>query len=780
MAEFPTDLSHSALSPADDDTARAAGGRARLPIAAAITLLVTSLSIVWLATHIMFESQQTRAIGGALALLAPSLLASWLALGVTRRRDLSARDRRGWICLGLAAGAASVFGLTVCLDQVGTDVGAAPMIGAIAHAAMLALGTIGALHWVRKLSPSATVGTLLELACVAVLAYVVTWRSLLSAAILDTESTGWTVDTFTLYATPILATLVLVAVVTVISQIGKQELRGAELLAVFGMGSIVASDLGMALRGIGRGGLDGAWHDTVVGDAPGTAVLLGWILGLAAIGFGGALRRAAPTSGSVVPLVERSTTWELLVSILPFGLLGIVLATSTSKSGGTEVMTRSVLACLGALLLLRCTLVAITAIRAARTRQVDRLTNAHSHRQFREGLPRLVAEDVEAGRSVALISLDIDDFALLNDTAGHGEGDRWLREAAWTMRRELGTRDQLYRTGADQFAILLRGTSTAEASDIAERIAAALRQVRPANEIAPTCTMGIASIPDHASDADDLVRLATGTCYWGQLGGTGTITTYDPAVVKVLTDEERLRRFEHTARLRAVLGLARALDARDAYTARHSESVARYAVAIARELGWSAERIELLHMAGLVHDVGKIGVRDTTLRKSAKLDPDEWHEMRQHPELGARVIADVTPNEIIPWVLSHHERPDGTGYPHGLDGDSIPEGALILAVADTFDAMTSNRSYRNAMSPLKAIDIIVSEAGAQFDPTIVRAFLAALRHGSIDLAQVADRATRNPAQPLTDGVGDHGSIIDPEFLPEQAVVETAAPLADAA
>ncbi|MEO6867593.1 MAG: HD-GYP domain-containing protein [Gaiellales bacterium] len=243
--------------------------------------------------------------------------------------------------------------------------------------------------------------------------------------------------------------------------------------------------------------------------------------------------------------------------------------------------------------------------------------------------------------------------------------------------------------------------------------------------------------------------------------------------MKVLSADERLEAMERNARLRAVLALARALDARDAYTARHSENVSRYAVAIAIELNWSTDRLELLRVAGLLHDVGKIGVRDSTLRKAGKLSPEEWEEMQQHPVLGARMIAGVAPEEIVPWVVSHHERVDGAGYPHKLAGDQIPDGARVLAVADTFDAMTSSRSYRPALSPLRAIDELVSGAGVQFDAECVRAFIRALKSGAVDVREVARAATTAPAQEqyVDEFASQHLVAVDPEFRREDEVVD---------
>ncbi len=742
-----------------------------MPLAAPVVLLASAISIGWFALRDLADGSHLRA-AGTLALVLPALLASWLALGVSRRSDLPRRDVTGWLFVGLAAGAASVSSLVLLLPDDAITNAATPMIGTIAQLAMLVCATIGVLHWVRRLSPSATMGTVLDLLCVAALAYVVAWRTVLSSALLGTGGAGDMIDRVGLLATPALGTLLLVAVVTVLSQVGRENIHGTELLATFGLGGIVATELAMVLQGVGHGGVDEAWRATVLdaGSVPVSA--LGWMLGIAAIGFAAALRRIAPVRGANLPLIERSTTWELVVSLIPFALLGVVLTTIASiQVYEHRIASRGLLAMLGSLLLLRCTLVAAGAIRSARTSDTDHLTNALSHRAFQERLPLDVELALANDDSIALIVFDVDDFGLLNDACSHAEGDRFLQQISWIVRQELLNGEALYRNGGDEFAIVVPGATKREAHELAVRVRELISRLRERESVQPALTMAIAALPEDAPDVNELVQVANGTLYWAKLNSKASITCYDPAVVKTLSAEERLEMLERTARLRAVLALARALDARDAYTARHSENVARYAEAIAQELGWTPDRIELLRTAGMLHDVGKIGVRDSTLRKIERLSESEWQEMQQHPELGARMIAGVAPDEIVPWVMSHHERVDGEGYPHQLAGDAIPDGARVLAVADTFDAMTSSRSYRPALSPLRAIDALVSGAGTQFDGEVVRAFLRALKSRAIDVHEVERAARTAPAQ--LQHVPDDADVvaIDPEFRRTADVVE---------
>jgi PAS domain S-box-containing protein/putative nucleotidyltransferase with HDIG domain len=183
------------------------------------------------------------------------------------------------------------------------------------------------------------------------------------------------------------------------------------------------------------------------------------------------------------------------------------------------------------------------------------------------------------------------------------------------------------------------------------------------------------------------------------------------------------------AYLQAVLALARAMDARDEYTGDHADRLAASAEAVAQQMGCDASVIEHLRLGALLHDIGKIGVPDRILLKPAKLDAEEWTVMKRHPEVGANILAPLRQlAEVAPIVRGHHERFDGKGYPDGLMGEAIPLGARIICVVDSFGAMTDDRSYRRAMAEEEAVAELRRCAGAQFDPTVVEAFLEVL-HG---------------------------------------------------
>jgi putative nucleotidyltransferase with HDIG domain len=184
--------------------------------------------------------------------------------------------------------------------------------------------------------------------------------------------------------------------------------------------------------------------------------------------------------------------------------------------------------------------------------------------------------------------------------------------------------------------------------------------------------------------------------------------------------------------------LTRAIEARDPYTRGHSSRVTDLAEAVARRLGWSEERIASLRVGGPLHDIGKLAVSDEVLCKEGRLDDDELAEIREHPKIGAKLLLRVTAlREAIPYVLYHHERWDGTGYPSGKAGEEIPVEARVLAIADAFDAMTSDRPYRSALTREEALAEVERCAGTQFDPEIARVFLEVFGDAAADLPAAA-------------------------------------------
>jgi len=179
--------------------------------------------------------------------------------------------------------------------------------------------------------------------------------------------------------------------------------------------------------------------------------------------------------------------------------------------------------------------------------------------------------------------------------------------------------------------------------------------------------------------------------------------------------------------------LAETLDLRDAGTAQHSRTVGTLAKHTAVALGLSPHRVERIHAAGVLHDLGKLGIADAILHKPGALDAAEWKEIMRHPEIGARILEHAGLGDIAAWVRAHHERIDGGGYPKGISGPQIPLEARILAVADAYEAMIADRPYRAGVPGAAACEELIRCSGTQFDPAVVDAFLAVLECGDEEL-----------------------------------------------
>jgi len=189
------------------------------------------------------------------------------------------------------------------------------------------------------------------------------------------------------------------------------------------------------------------------------------------------------------------------------------------------------------------------------------------------------------------------------------------------------------------------------------------------------------------------------------------------------------------ASLNTVYALAAAVDARDHYTYGHSRQVAKYAVAIGKALGLSRRKLERLRIAALLHDIGKIGLSDSIIKKPGPMDEKEWEMMRKHPRLGATIISH-TPElaDCAPSIWHHHEWQDGSGYPDGLKGEDIPLEARIIAIADAYDTMTTPRAYRETLSLKEALEELRRCANTQFDPQLVETFARVVNSGVVSTA----------------------------------------------
>jgi diguanylate cyclase (GGDEF)-like protein len=363
----------------------------------------------------------------------------------------------------------------------------------------------------------------------------------------------------------------------------------------------------------------------------------------------------------------------------------------------------------------------VEALAAAEERAaLDPLTGLANHRTFHE---RLAAEATRAERhqrALSLVLFDLDRFKHVNDSFGHQAGDEVLAEAARILVREAREGDLVARVGGEEFAWLMPEADGLDAWQAAERARGAVSAAAFPAVGHMTVSAGVCELAQ-AGNAANLYRLADGALYWAKHHGRDVVFHYSPDVVRALSAEEQATRLRRQQSLQSIRMLARAVDAKDSGTLRHSERVADLAVAVATALGWSTGQAVRLHEAGLVHDVGKLAVPDAVLRKDGPLTCAERDELRAHAALGAQIVSDVLESDQVEWVRGHHERWDGAGYPDGLAGERLPDGAAILALADAWDAMTSPRRYRPPLSAEEAMAECARQDGAQFAPHVVAA-----------------------------------------------------------
>ena len=314
--------------------------------------------------------------------------------------------------------------------------------------------------------------------------------------------------------------------------------------------------------------------------------------------------------------------------------------------------------------------------------------------------------------------MDIDDFKQINDRFGHPVGDRVLGQVASRLRQG----GESFRLGGDEFAVLLPGlddrAAVAVARSIVERVSAAnFEQVGSL-----TVSAGVATYPVQGVGRDELIRLADSALYWAKDDGKNRARVYETTTLELRDLRQLAHGPDRAARYRAAASLAKAVDARDAYTGSHSERVSDIAGRIARRLGLDDPQVELTRLAASLHDLGKLAIPEEILRKPGALNESERLVLQRHPQIGYRMLESLGVEPIADWVLHHHERWDGTGYPDRLEAEEIPLGARIIFVADAYDAMTSERVYREPLSAHDAVAELERCAGTQFDPTVVEAF----------------------------------------------------------
>lgn len=354
----------------------------------------------------------------------------------------------------------------------------------------------------------------------------------------------------------------------------------------------------------------------------------------------------------------------------------------------------------------------------------DELSGLFNHRCFHQRLDEEIARCSRFGETFSLLVLDLDLFKTYNDIRGHLEGDEILRLTSRQIKDSIRVVDIGFRYGGDEFAAILPHTSLDGARKAAERIRKRIEAVMDSKGAAITCSIGIASWPTDGVMREDIIRAADAALYYAkQTGRNRTHLASEVALAEVLRMEAQPD--SKKAILSTIYALAATVDAKDHHTYGHSKKVAKYATEIAEALGYSQERTDAIRAAALLHDIGKIGISDQVLGKPGPLSPEEWEAIHAHPNLSVAIVKHIDHlRGSLAAIQYHHERYDGTGYPVSLKGDNIPVDALILAIADAYDAMTSSRPYRNEkLTSEQALEELKRCAGKQFDPRIVDVFV---------------------------------------------------------
>lgn len=326
----------------------------------------------------------------------------------------------------------------------------------------------------------------------------------------------------------------------------------------------------------------------------------------------------------------------------------------------------------------------------------DFLTGLYNRRRFEELLQEV---DKLSNYPLTVIMADVNGLKLVNDSFGHKEGDRLLLGATKCIQAGCGEQGLVSRIGGDEFAVLLPQTTRQEAEGMIAEIRKSAIHETVANT-SLSISFGYATKTEADESLDDVLVEAENRMY-------------------------RRKIYESTSlRSKVIEVIMNSLYEKSQRELYHSRRVGWLSEQIARKMGFSQERGRMMQLAGLIHDIGKIGVDEKILNKAGRLTDEEWELMKNHPEAGWRILSSVHEfSEIAGYVLAHHERWDGKGYPRGLAGDLIPLEARIIAVADTYDAMTSKRSYREPMSPEDAVEEILRCSGSQFDPKVVEIFI---------------------------------------------------------
>ena len=375
----------------------------------------------------------------------------------------------------------------------------------------------------------------------------------------------------------------------------------------------------------------------------------------------------------------------------------------------------------------------------------DELTKLYNHRYFQDTVNKWIKEERYSRFGLAMI--DIDQFKIYNDLYGHASGDVALKRIAEIIQTVTTENEMLVRFGGEEFVVLFPDYSEEEVYARAERIRETVEsEFLLSKDIREflTVTIGISSYSLNGQTLKELITKADRAVHQGKQSGRNKTINYREEHDEENNQNTEVQQKIKDAFLSSIYALAATIDAKDHYTYGHSSNVSLLSAALAKEAGFDDSEIELVKNAGLLHDIGKVGIPESVLSKPGFLTPQEYEVMQGHVVQSINIIKHI-PNLIdtVPVVISHHERYDGKGYPRGIKGESIPVLGRVICIADSFDAMTTDRPYRKGLSLEQAVYELKKNSGTQFDPNLVEVFINMVTNGDILELKLENRPSFN-------------------------------------
>lgn len=692
--------------------------------------------LVYLAWLLLYGGPGRELIGD-LAFVPLTWFAAFLCLRAGRRAAAVPGMLWAWRLLALALISYGIGDALQCVYELATPAYPSPSVADVFFLAFYPLFLAGILRfpWRGEAGRAARTQATLDAATIAICGGTVIWFVVLGPTAY--ADSGSLVSNMVAVSYPAGDLILITALARLWMGAGDERIRTSLRLIAFGIGAYVIADVAYSLAILHSEYSGGSWIDSL------------WMVAAALFAFAAIAQPSLDPDVEAVPGRDRRR-FSVAAAALPYVGVAAVFALLLDAHHNDPFFPNLSLAVtatgVAGLLLFREYLsrrsLAQAQEKLAALATTDPLTGLPNHRALAETIDRELGRARRFGRDFSLLFVDIDRFKSLNDSAGHAAGDAVLGELATVMRDSVRGLDTIGRWGGEEFVAVLPEVGPVEGIEAAERLRAAVAShpFAEAGSLRITTSVGVASYPRDGASRLTLLEAADRAMYSAKhLGRNQVCSAADPVVGALPASEQPATEAEEALASDAVDALTTLVDDRDAGTGRHTARVAALAAGVAEAMGCPPAQAQDVRTAARLHDIGKVAIADSILRKPGRLSPREWELMRQHPTIGAEVVSRVGRlAELAPVIRSHHERYDGSGYPEGLAGDEIPLEARIISAVDAFDAMTSERPYRDALTPEDARRELREGAGSQFDPEVVAAV-----EGLLDRrAEAAEREVR--------------------------------------